>query len=111
MTDNPKTFNDDTVGHRLAFALSLAQGPSLRDLDRWCSPRPLGLGHASKIAKGEIVDPSVSTVDRLATVLGCSFEWLATGRGHAPRPGAVKRALVAAQMRKASAGGGGVASK
>lgn len=96
-----------TIGERLRYAHSLypsASSFSLRDVDRLCVPA-LGLGHTRQIADDAIKDPGVSTIDRLARVLGCSFEWLGTGRGKAPTKRAVLIAVNRASMLAAQEGG------
>lgn len=90
-----------TIGDRLRFAFDLytpRAALSFRDLDRICDP-PLNYGHSAQIARGTIADPGTDTVRRLATALGCSFSWLATGEGGKdgrPKKEAVKAGVEAA---------------
>ena len=53
------------------------------ELDRLAG---LGRGHSAMILSGVKPNPTTSTLERLASVLGVSLDWLVRGVGPEPEP-------------------------
>lgn len=53
----------------------------------------LGQSHVGEIVRGHIRNPSCETLSGLVRTFGVSLDWLAHGRGPAPDPAAVRRAV------------------
>lgn len=65
----------DSVAERIYLALN---GRSLNWLQKEAG---FGAGYASRLAGGQRPNPRPVTLKKLATALGVSYEWLATGEG------------------------------
>jgi len=57
-------------------------------------------GHTTLIETGRRADPSASTVEALASVLGVTLDWLVTGEGREPSERSVRAAVDAARRAK-----------
>jgi len=84
-----------TVGERLSWlryvsSLTQAEVGELAELSHAC------VGHI----ENEIRRPLAETLARVASVFGCSLDWLASGIGPAPSPTAVRAAVAAAARQR-----------
>jgi transcriptional regulator with XRE-family HTH domain len=85
------------MGERLREAREMA-GLKQRELDRLAS---LCGGHVWQIESGRRDrNPTLSTLDRLATALGLRLDWLVHGKGPPPKPDEVARAALKAAAAK-----------
>ena len=88
-----KTTNMSGLARRLKHALKLGQ-VSARAA---ASLAGISSGAPGQILRGKVRGPSVSTLDPLARVLGCSLDWLVRGEGQGPSSVTVRSAVALAK--------------
>ncbi|WP_437617199.1 helix-turn-helix domain-containing protein [Sorangium sp. So ce834] len=82
----------ETLGARLQNLRTFA-GVSRRRLSQIAGIAPALVG---MIERGKVASPQAGTLVRIARVLGCSIDWLATGTGRAPSRARVMAAVATA---------------
>jgi transcriptional regulator with XRE-family HTH domain len=82
------------MGRRVREAREMVEGLSARELSDLAG---LTDSHVGLVESGRIAELKLGTIDAIATALGVSTTWLATGDGAGPKPSRVRAAVLAAR--------------